>query len=89
MWLVTHRYAQGGIPTPTPVAIPIDVGEEGDEAITREDFIEWLRKYYGLQTMPDVWRGEQPYLAVVWPWTCPTPQPMPTFSDPGPTGPGW
>jgi len=35
------------------------------------------------------WRGGQPYLAVVWPGMCLTPQPMPTFSDPGPTGPGW
>ena len=166
MWLAT--------PTPTPVAMPINVGTEGDEAITRATFIDWLREHHGLQAAPDpdleerayylageapklrsaqtwpqwyglryamgpasgewlfywpgcnpcppgtacfslstaprqslatarypgldsatavgtavVWRGEQPYLAVVWPGICPTPQPTPTFSSPGPTGPGW
>jgi len=166
MWMAT--------PTPTPVAMPIDIGTEGDEAATRAAFIDWLctqhslqaafdpdleeRAYYlageapklrSAQTWPRwyglryavgpasgawlfywpgcnpcpentncylvnsprrdslatttypgldsatqvgvavVWRGEQPYLAVVWPGICPTPQPMPTFSSPGPTGPGW
>jgi len=166
MWLAT--------PTPTPVAMPINVGIEGDEAITRATFIDWLRAQHGLQAALDpdledrayylageapklrsaqtwprwyglryavgpatgawlfywpgcnpcpentdcylvnsprrdslatakypgldstaqvgvavVWRGEEPYLAVVWPGICPTPQPMPTFSSPGPTGPGW
>ncbi len=166
MWLAT--------PTPTPVAMPIAAGTEGDEAATRAAFTDWLRTQHGLQASPDldleerayylageapklrstqtwprwyglrytvgpasgdwsyywpgcnpclqngncyqvtditrnalatatypgldsvavvgiavVWRGGQPYLAVVWPGTCPTPQPMPTFSDPGPTGPGW
>ncbi len=166
MWLAT--------PTPTPVAMPIAVSTEGDEAVTRAAFIDWLQEQHGLHAVPDpdmedrayylageapklrstqtwprwyglrytvgpasgdwsyywpgcnpclqngncyqvtditrnslatatypglnsaanvgiavVWRGGQPYLAVVWPGTCPTPQPMPTFSDPGPTGPGW
>ena len=166
MWLAT--------PTPTPVAMPLDVGTEGDEAITRATFNDWLREQRGLQAVPDpdledrayylageapklrsaqtwprwhglryavgpasgdwlfywpgcdlcpagtacfslstaprqslatarypgldsatavgtavVWRGGQPYLAVVWSGTCPTPQPTPTFSSPGPTGPGW
>ncbi len=166
MWLAT--------PTPTPVAMPIDVGTEGNEAVTRAAFIDWLQEQHGFQALPDpdleerayylageapklrsaqtwpqwyglryavgpasgdwlfywpgcnlcppgaacfslstaprqslattrypgldsaaavgtavVWRGEQPYLAVVWPGICPTPQPMPTFSSPGPTGPGW
>jgi len=166
MWLAT--------PPPTPVAMPLDVGAEGDEAATREAFDNWLREQHSLQAAPDpdledrayylageaprllsaqtwprwyglpyavgpaagdwlfywpgcdlcppgaacfslstaprqslatakylgldsatqvgvavVWRGEQPYLAVVWPGICPTPQPVPTFSSPGPTGPGW
>lgn len=51
-------------------------------------------KYPGLDSAVQVgvavvWRGEQSYLAVVWPGICPTPQPVPTFSSPGPTGPGW
>ena len=51
-------------------------------------------KYPGLDSAAQVgvavvWRGGQPYFAVVWPGICPTPQPMPTFSSPGPTGPGW
>ncbi len=50
--------------------------------------------YPGLDSTTQVgvtvaWRGGQPYLAVVWPGICSTPQPMPTFSSPGPTGPGW
>ena len=50
--------------------------------------------YPGLSNAADVgvavvWRGGQPYLVVVWPGICPTPQPTPTFSSPGPTGPGW
>jgi hypothetical protein len=166
MWLAT--------PTPTPVAMSIDVGTEGDESTTRADFIDWLREQHGLQatSTPDLeerayylageapklrsaqtwphwyglryavgpasgdwlfywpgcdlcppgaacfslstaprqslatarylglnsaaqvsvavgWRGGQPYFAVVWPGICPTPQPVPTFSSPGPTEPGW
>lgn len=166
MWLAT--------PPPTPVALPINIGIEGDEAITRAVFTDWLREHHTLQAAPApdledrayylageaprlrsaqtwprwyglryavgpasgawlyywpgcnpcpentncylvnspsldslatakypgldsaaqvgiavVWRGEQPYLAVVWPGICPTPQPVPTFSSPGPTGPGW
>jgi len=41
MWLAT--------PTPTPVAMPINVGTEGDEAMTRAIFIDWLQEYHGLQ----------------------------------------
>jgi len=36
-----------------------------------------------------VWRGEQPYLAIVWPGTCPPPQPTPPLTGAGPDGPGW
>lgn len=36
-----------------------------------------------------VWREEQPYLAVVWPGTCPTPPPTPPLTGAGPDGPGW
>ena len=36
-----------------------------------------------------VWRNGEPYLAVVWPGMCPGPPVIPTFTNPGPTGPGW
>jgi hypothetical protein len=35
------------------------------------------------------WRGETQILAVVWPGACPTPAPLPTPGQAGPTGPRW
>ncbi|MEJ5312692.1 MAG: hypothetical protein WHX52_23250, partial [Anaerolineae bacterium] len=45
IWLAT--------PEPAPVALPINVGTEGDEAITRAAFIDWLRENRGLHATSD------------------------------------
>lgn len=53
MWLAT--------PTPTPVAMPIDVSTEGDEATTRATFDDWLREQHALQALPDPTLEERAY----------------------------